>query len=62
MNDDYFVNITREMFIASIEMLKTSEPGTPEFELAFQMLATYKIYVDRKAGRIIERTRHLNEN
>lgn len=43
-------------------MIKISDPGTPEFELAFQMLVTYKIYMDRKAGRIIEKPRILGES
>lgn len=59
--NDYFNQMVHELFIDSVEMLKVSKPGSPEFELAFQMLVTYKVYVDSKAGRIIQKPRELSE-
>jgi hypothetical protein len=45
--------MSKEIFVSSLEMLQKYEVGTPEFEFAFQMITVYKIYMDSKAGRIV---------
>jgi hypothetical protein len=54
--------VSKEIFISCLETLKNCEPGTPEFEFAYQMIITYKIFVDRKEGRIIPKPRFLGVN
>lgn len=49
---NHYEQFSKDMFLCGLELLKDYPPGTPEFELGFQQIITYKVYVDRKAARI----------